>query len=61
MMVVMSSILTSPADTSAAAAIDFLKRSCLSVLKDALVMGRETAIFTTGVAIVVQTVEPVVE
>ena len=50
MMVAILSMLTSATDTAAAVAIDFLKRSCLSVVKDASVMGRDTANFTTCVA-----------
>jgi hypothetical protein len=47
----------SATDTAAAIAIDLLKRSCLSVVKDASVMGRDTANFTTCLAVVsVQTV-----
>jgi hypothetical protein len=53
MMVVILSILTSAADTPAAAEIDFFKRSCMSLLKDVLVIDRDTAIFTTCVAVVV--------
>ena len=47
MMVAILSMLTSATDTAAAVAIDFLKRSCLSVVKDASGMGRDTANFTT--------------
>ena len=57
MMVAILSMLTSATDTAAAVAIDLLKRSCLSVVKDASVMGRDTANFTTCVAgLSVQTV-----
>jgi hypothetical protein len=61
LMVSILSMLTSAMDTPATVAIDPLKRSCLSVVKLALLMGRDKAIFTTCVAVVVDPVPVLVE